>query len=371
MTIGIDASRANRPNKTGVEWYSYHLIQELKKITPDDVRVVLYTNEKLTDGLENCPQNFKEKILNWPPKYLWTQIRLGWELFWHAPDVLFVPAHTIPFWPISRKTKVYVTVHDVGFKRYPNLYKKIQYYYHDLTMKVIRHRADKIITISDFSKSEIIDLYKVDANKIIVIPLGYDKDKYNASVLENKNILDKYNIIQPYVLYVGRLEKKKNIGNMVKAFAYTKASHHNLKLVLAGNAGNDYEAIKKIITDNKLADEIILPGYIAEDDLPTVMKMAEIFLFPTLYEGFGLPILQAMAVSTPVVTSDMEPHREVAGGAAALAKAQNPESIAQQINKIIKDKEFTIELKDRGIKRASQFSWTETAIKTLAVISQK
>lgn len=371
MTIGIDASRANKQNKTGVEWYSYYLIQELKKITPDDIQVILYANKKLTSGLENCPKNFKAKILAWLPIYLWTQIRLWWELISNPPNTLFVPAHTIPFLPIRKKTRVYVTVHDVGFKRYPNLYKKIQYYYHDLTMRVIRRRADKIITISDFSKSEIIDLYKVDANQIIVIPLGYDKDKYNISVLANKNILDKYKIIQPYVLYIGRLEKKKNIGNMVKAMAYAKVSNPDLKLVLAGNAGNDYEAIKNIITSSKLESEIILPGYIAEDDLPTVMKMAEIFLFPTLYEGFGLPILQAMAVGTPVVTSDIEPHREVAGGAAALANPYNPENIAKEINKIIKDKEFAAELKNRCLKRVSEFSWTETAIKTLAVISQK
>ncbi|MDO8669224.1 MAG: glycosyltransferase family 1 protein [Candidatus Buchananbacteria bacterium] len=371
MIIGIDASRANRPNKTGVEWYSYHLIQELKKITPENIQVLLYANEKLVNGLEDCPANFKEKILSWPPKYLWTQIRLAWELSLHAPDVLFVPAHTIPFWPIRRRTKVYVVVHDVGFKRYPDLYKKIQFYYHDLTMKAIKRRADRIITISDFSKKEIMDLYQVNADKIIVIPLGYDENKYNTGVLENKNVLDKYKISQPYILYVGRLEKKKNIGNIVKSFAYAKTSNPDLKLALAGQAGNEYEAIAKIISSHKLENEILLPGYIDEDDLPAVMKMAEIFLFPTLYEGFGLPILQAMALGTPVVASDIEPHKSVAGQAAALADPKNPENIAQQINKIIKDREFKDELKVRGLKRAAEFSWTKTAVKTLAVIAKK
>lgn len=369
MKIVIDASRANKQNKTGVEWYSYHLIQELKKITPDDIQVLLYSNEKLTDGLENCPNNFKAKILSWPPKYLWTQIRLWLELFFNAPDVLFVPAHTIPFLPIRKKTKVYVTVHDVGFKRYPDLYKKIQFYYHDLTMRVIRRRADKIITISDFSKKEIIDLYQVEASKIVVIPLGYDKIKYNETVLVSQNILDKYKITAPYVLYVGRLEKKKNIGNMVKAFAYAKAANHDLKLVLAGNAGNEYEAIANIIASQKLETEILLPGYIDENDLPVVIKMAEIFLFPTLYEGFGLPILQAMAVGTPVITSNIEPHLSIAGEAAALVDPQNSENIAQQINKIIKDKEFNLDLRDRGLQRVNDFSWEATAKNTLKVIS--
>lgn len=370
MTIGIDASRANKSNKTGVEWYSYHLIQELKKITPADVQVLLYTNEKLKDGLEDGPKNFKEKILNWPPKYLWTQIRLAWELFFNAPDVLFVPAHTIPFWPISRKTKVYVTVHDVGFKRYPSLYKKIQYYYHDLTMRVIRRRADKIITISEFSKAEIINFYQVAADRIIVIPLGYDQDKYNETVITSDAVLEKYKITQPYVLYVGRLEKKKNIGNMVKAFAYAKAHNHDLKLVLAGNAGNEYEAIKNIITEYKLETEILLPGYIDEVDLPIVIKMAAIFLFPTLYEGFGLPILQAMAVGTPVITSDIEPHRSIAGHAALLVDPRNFDYMAEQINKLLKDQDLATDFKGLGLKRVKDFSWAETAKQTLALITK-
>ncbi|OGY43205.1 MAG: hypothetical protein A3B89_00940 [Candidatus Buchananbacteria bacterium RIFCSPHIGHO2_02_FULL_40_13] len=376
MTIGLDASRANRPNKTGVEWYSYYLIQELKKITPDDIDVILYTNGKLTGGLENCPKNFTEKKLSWPclpagrRQYLWTQIRLWWELIIKPPDVLFVPAHTIPFLPIRKKTKVYVTVHDVGFKRYPKLYKKIQFYYHELTMKRLRNRADKIITISDFSKQEIIDLYRVKPAKIVVIPLGYDQDSYNDKVLADQNILNKYNITQPYLLYLGRLERKKNIGNMIKALAYIKVAKSELKLVLAGNSGNEYENIKKIIIDNKLEKEVLLPGYIAEADLPAVIKMAEIFLFPTLYEGFGLPILQALAIGTPVVTSDLKPHKEVAGGAAALADPKNPVSIAQQINKILKDREFATELKNQGLKRASEFSWAKTAATTLLIITR-
>lgn len=370
MVIGLEASRANRPSKTGVEWYSYHLIQALKKITPDDIGVLLYTNEKLTEALADCPQNFKEQRLAWPPKYLWTQIRLWWELVLNSPDVLFVPAHTIPFLPLRKKTKICVTVHDVGFKRYPALYSKIQFYYHDLTMKIIRKRADKIITISDFSRIEMIDLYQVEPAKIIVIPLGYDKEKYRANmeIAGADAVLQKYKITQPYVLYVGRLEKKKNIGSMVKAFAYAKEAQPDLKLVLAGQSGYDYEAVKKIISDNKLTDEIFLPGYIEENDLPLILKMAEVFLFTTLYEGFGLPILQALAVGTPVVTSDLEPHRFVAGGAAALANPQKPEDIAKQINKIIKDKEFSNLLKTQGLKRASEFSWTKTARETMAVL---
>lgn len=361
MLIGIDASRANKDNRTGTEWYSYHIIEELKKIIPANHRVVLYTNNKLEGDLSRMPSNWQEKVLKWPLKYLWTQIRLWWELLIHPPDFLFVPAHTIPFLFIRKKTKILVNVHDVGFKRFPKLYKSIQIWYHDLTMKKIRKRANIIITISQFSKEEIIDLYNVDKNKIKVVYLGYDKNIYQPSDKINSEILDKYKIKKPYLLYVGRLEKKKNIGNIVSAFVLNKIDHLDLKLVLAGNAGNDFEAITEIIKNNKLEEEIIMPGYVKEDDLPELMRQSEIFLFPTLYEGFGLPILQAMACGAPVITSDQNPHKEVAREAAAFADAGRPQEIASQIDKILRDPEFKDNLKEQGFQRVKEFSWRKTA----------
>ena len=369
MIIGIDASRANKDFKTGTEWYSHYVIEELKKITPENFQVILYTNEKLKGGLEKMPSsNWQEKDLKWPPKYLWTQIRLWWELFIFPPDYFFVPAHTIPFLPLRKKTKIIATVHDVGFKRFPGLYKKIQVYYHDWTMRRIKQRANIINTISEFSKREIVELYGVNPDKIKVIYLGYDKEKFKKIEKENLDILNKYKITKPYLLYLGRIEKKKNVANMIHAFALSKDKHQNLKLVLAGGSGFDFEAIKQIITDLKLENEIIIPGYIDEVDLPQVIASAEVFLFPTLYEGFGLPILQAMACQTPVVTSDMDPHKEVADGAALLADPRNAQAISDQINSILENDDLRRDLIQKGVMRAEEFSWTKTAQGILALM---
>jgi len=369
MTIGIDASRANKDFKTGTEWYSYYIIEELKKITPADTQVVLYANEKLKGGLDKMPGgNWQEKDLKWPPKYLWTQIRLWWELFLNPPDYFFVPAHTIPFLPLRKKTKVLVTVHDVGFKRSPELYKKIQVLYHDSTMRRIRQRADVIITDSEFSKKEMVELYGIKPERIKVIYLGYDKEKFKKIDNQNESILDKYKITQPYLLYVGRIEKKKNIANMIHAFALSKDGYPDLKLVLAGGSGFDFEVIKQIITDLKLENEILIPGYIDEIDLPQVIASAEVFLFPTLYEGFGLPILQAMACETPVVTSDIDPHKEVAEGAALLADPKNAQAIASQINSILENDSLRQELTRKGLARIKDFSWVKTAESILAIM---
>ena len=370
MLIGIDASCANKPNKTGTEWYSWQLIEELKKMTSLDViarepqgdrgnpvaierdshvslrpdqddntlRFLLYTNTKLIGELGQMPNsNWQEKVLAWPPKYLWTQIRLWWELLLNPPDVLLVPAHTIPLLPIRKKIKIIVNVHDVGFRRSPELYKPLQLWYHDLTMRRIKNRADIIITISEFSKHEIIELYDVKSEKIKVVYLGIDVDKFHPhnviarepqgdrgnpvdierdphaplrSARDDGNILKKYNITQPYLLYVGRLEKKKNIGNIVLAFALVKEKMPELKLVMAGSAGNQFEETKKIIATDRLENEVVITGYVDSQDLPLLYSQAEIFLFPTLYEGFGLPILEAMASGTPVITSDFAPDRK-------------------------------------------------------------
>jgi len=370
MIIGIDASRANKSNKTGTEWYSYHVIDELKKIAQPSDKVLLYVNSHLTGGLEKLPENFKEKDLKWPPKYLWTQIRLWWELWRNPPDVLLVPAHTIPFLPLPKKIKVCVNVHDVGFKRSPELYKPIQVWYHDLTMRRIKQRADLIITISEFSKQEIIELYGVKPEKIKVVYLGFDASKFIVQTSEETEILKKYKIRQPYLLYVGRLEKKKNIANMIAAFALAKESNHELRLVLAGSAGHQFEDIKKIITDNKLENEVIITGYVDQKDLPLIYNHAEIFLFPTLYEGFGLPILEAMASGVPVLASNFAPHTEVGSDAAFYADPHSPQSLADAIVKILETPELKQKLKEKGLARAKEFSWHKTAEEIYQIIKK-
>ena len=374
MIIGIDASRANKTNKTGTEWYSWHLIEELKKIASAGDNFKLYTNDKLTGDLGVLPDGFVEKDLLWPPKYLWTQIRLWWELWKNPPDVLLVPAHTIPFLPLPKKIKVCVNVHDVGFKRFSELYKPIQVWYHDLTMRRIKSRADIIITISEFSKREIIELYRVPEEKIRVVYLGFDGGQFAPAQPEYEQraqiTLEKYHITAPYLLYVGRLEKKKNIGRMISAYVIAKEKHPELKLVLAGAGGNQFEEIKQIIADNKLESEVIITGYVASEDLATIYNHAAIFLFPTLYEGFGLPILEAMASGVPVITSNQAPHTEVGGDAAIYADALSPESLADGIIKILDDNDLSRSLKEKGLLRVREFSWRKTAEEILKIIKK-
>lgn len=367
MRIAIDASRANRDRKTGVEWYSWQLIQELKKIIAEPQRVLLYTNAPLVGPLAAVPPAWSEQQLAWAPRYLWTQIRLWWELIINPPDVLFVPAHTIPLLPLRRKTRIIVTVHDVGFKRFPKLYKKVQYLYHDLTMRLIARRTDRIITISDFSRREMIELYRVDPAKIAVIHLGYDQARYYPRT--DFQTTGNYPwLMGDYYLYVGRLEKKKNIINLIKAFALVHKSKPSFKLVLVGLPGHGYDEIIQTITDHNLTDSVVIAGYVPADDLPIIIARARAFVFVTLYEGFGLPILEALACGVPVITSDRDPHREIAASAALFVNPLSVDGLADKMMAIVDQSDLAQKMIALGLERVKSFSWRQTAEQTARIL---
>src|SRR4030043_1789344 len=221
MTIGIDASRAAKKIKTGTEWYSFFLIEELKKITiGTEHKIILYSREPLAGKLGKSPQNWENKILKWPLKYLWTQIRLSWEMLINPPDALFIPAHSIPL--IYAKNTI-VTWHDIGFEKFKHLYTPQAYWYHKWAVRYSLKNARKVIVISEFTKNEILDVfgqfYNKLENKISVVYNGYDNNKHRADLDKNKicDILEKYKIKDPYIFFVGRLEEKKNIKGLVEA----------------------------------------------------------------------------------------------------------------------------------------------------------
>jgi len=357
MKIGIDASRAFKKNKTGVEWYAYHVIKNLLKIDSDN-QFVLYCDDfggpTPYRGLD--PQI---KILNWPFKYLWTQGRLSLEMLFHKPDALFVPASAMPI--IHPKNTVAV-IHDVGFIKYPEAYSKWQLRYLKWSTKFAVKHAKKIITISEFSKQEIIKYFKADENKIAVTYLATENQNIISSQKNKK-------INSPYILYLGRLEKKKNIIGIIKSFAILKQnSQLSHKLVLAGSRGYGWEETESIIKQNNLQDEIIELGYIAEKDKPALYKNADLFLFPSLYEGFGLPILEAMVSGTPVITSNFGAMAEVAKDSAILVDPNNHQQIANKMKEVLIIKELQEDLIKKGKERVKEFSWKKCAKETLSIL---
>jgi glycosyltransferase involved in cell wall biosynthesis len=366
MIIGIDASRANKKHKTGVEWYSYHLIQEFKKIDSKN-QYFLYTNEPLTGDLAICPENFKEIVLNWPLPRLWTLGRLSWEMKFgkYKPDILFVPAHTIP---LLQPEKTVVTVHDIGFEHIPEAYKWPDKLYHRFTIQFIKRFSDKIITVSNYSKNDLVSFNKIDPKKISVVYNGFDTALYNDSVREKTQ----RPIQDNYILFIGRLEEKKNIGRLLEAFALFKkknpADAH--KLVLIGKKGFGWEKFQQIIGKNNLADSVVVPGWVEESQVPAWFAHADLFAFPSLFEGFGIPVLQAMACGTPVICSNTTSLPEAAGESALMFNPEKPEEIASRMAQVLLNPEVADSLIVKGERQAEKFSWRKCAEETLEILVQ-
>jgi glycosyltransferase involved in cell wall biosynthesis len=374
MLIGIDASRANKPVKTGVEWYSWHLIQELKKLTVKDGHTwILYTNDPLKNELAELPENWYEVRAKWPPKRLWTQVRMSWEMWRRPIDVLFVPAHVLP--PIRPDRNV-VTVHDVGFRRLPKLYSKADIAYHEATTKSIAKCDARIITVSEFSGREIVELYKVKSERIAITYPGVDHDMYrpiaDGAAIEAK--LKEMHVPRPYFLYIGRLDAKKNVLNLVKAFDVFK-THRGVgdptQLVLAGIPGNGFDEIKKAINGSAFKHQILQLGYVEEENVPYLLNGAEALVHVSWYEGFGFTPVQAMACGCPVVSSDVASLPEVIGaGNAVFVPPSQTDVISRALERIVSEPGLKEDLRQKGIARAARYTWRATAEATLPVLTQ-
>lgn len=321
-------------------------------------------------GLERMPSNWHERRLAWPPKYLWTQIRLSLEMLSKPPEVLFVPAHVLPRFAPKRSV---VTVHDVGFHKFPELYKPRQVTYHEWSTKDIVKSGAKIITVSEFCKREIMDGYNVPAERITVTPLGVDHETYKPSSPEAMIAMrSRLQIPEPYVLFIGRLEAKKNILVLVDAFKRHKASRgvgDPLHLVLAGLPGEGFDVIGKAIAESGCADFIHITGYISEPDKVALLSGALAYVQPSFYEGFGLPPLEAMACGAPVISSNAASLPEVVGeGNALFFDPNDPEALRAHLETVLDNAESRAVLREAGLAWAPRFRWDKTARQTLQAL---
>ncbi len=400
MVIGIDASRANLKRKTGTEWYSFYLIKNIAKLDSEN-KYILYLNSPASPELIKAIEghdNFSFKLLKWPFMSFWTLGRLTLEMIFKCPDILFIPAHTMPLCYPRRTVN---TIHDIAFVRERNLYRSsgvktegafskriievlIRIFtlgkYHSESLDYLYwstdfalRRAKKIITVSEFTKSEILDFYpKTKTEKIKVVHNGYNNSLYR--VIDDKEkmaaVLEKYGLEAPYFLYAGRIEKKKNIPVLIEALAMLKEDRPDIKekMVLIGNASFGYDEVKYIIAEFNLDHDVIMPGWVDEEDMPFIFSGAKAFIFPSKHEGFGIPILQAMACGVPTAVSDIPVFREVAQDATLYFNHNSIQAIANTLARLSSDNDLLAELKTRGLERVKNFSWEKCARETLAEI---
>ncbi len=381
FVIGIDASRSNVAQKTGTEYYSQEIIKNLVKMTQSrhpersdrdiergrkskDLLFRLYSKTPLSYLSKS--DNAENKVMPFPK--LWSQIRLSWELIQNKPDVLFEPAHTIP---IFHPKKIVTTLHDVGFRYFPELYTPLERFYHNWSMSFAVKHATEIIAISEATKKDLIKFYNADPKKITVIYHGFDKEKFTAKKGEAPEPIKK---LGEYIYFIGRLEAKKNIKTLIKAFGILRSEHPDLstKLVLAGRPGYLYEEIEgeKNKLDENIRKDIIEPGYIPDEIMADYLRFAKVFAFPSKFEGFGMPLVEAMACEIPIVASDCTSIPEITGKAALLHKTEDEKELAEMLYTALTDEKVRGELITNGKKRLELFDWEDAAKRTLGVIEK-
>lgn len=319
--------------------------------------------QKLT-GVKNHPGLIQTPVPATP-----TYQRLTWGLLywqWRTRHDQLDVFHT-SYYPVPRlAVPTVLTVNDLRFVHLPKTYRPWRRLFLKLMVKPSLLRASRIITISNHTKEVIVGYFKVPADKIDVVHIPADPRFHPVT---EKIILDRarqrYSLPEQFILFVGHIEPRKNLKRIIKAFRYLQATEQlSHKLVIVGVPSFDFESVVKKVDQYNLTDNIILTGYVADEDMPAVYTMADILVFPSLYEGFGVPVIEAMACGTPVITSNITALPEVAGNAAILVDPYSVEMIATGIMKLLNDKHLYTEMVHKGLKRAKQFGAREAATAT-------
>ncbi len=364
MLIGIDASRATTAEKTGTENYSWNLIKALAKIEKKN-HYILYFN-KVPQFLEIGGPNFSARVIKAPR--MWTQGRLAFECLINPPDVLFVPAHTIPV--IRRPSlKTVVTIHDLGAEFLPVYHRFPQKFYLNWSTSYVAKHATHLLAVSKSTKKDLMKQFGVEEKRVSVVHEGIDTEvfsKRNAKEVEITK--QKYGLNRRYILFVGTIQPRKNLVGLIQAFS--KAKLRNTDLVLAGGRGWLDSDIYPSPEKQGIENRVKFLGFIPDEDLPALYSGAAAFTFPSLYEGFGLPILEAFACEVPVLTSKGGATEEIAGGAALLINPKNVDDISDGLRKVVEDHTLRASLIKKGQERVGQFSWEKTAIETLKVLEK-
>lgn len=336
MTLIFDERVLAHKIHTGVENYTKYILKYLlKKI-------------KINEVIPNSTNKYLS--------HLWTHFILPFK----KGDILFCPANIAPIF-VPKSKKLIVTLHDVAFITYHKSFSKFFRIYYNFVIPIVIQRADKIITISNVSKSEIIKYYPNAKDKIEVIPLGIDK-KYK--ILNN---IKKDN----QILYVGSMNERKNFVSVIKAFELL--NDKSCKLIMVGNFSSNFdldEQTNEMLDNAKLNKDIIFKLNISDTELVKIYNQSKLLVFPSLYEGFGLPPLEAMACGTPVITSNISSMPEVCANAAIYCNPHNIGDIKDKIELVLYGESLQKNLIKKGLKKASEFSWEKSAQEHIKVFEE-
>lgn len=367
MLIGVDGNEANVREKVGVSVYTLHLLSYFQKHATKQIRFVVFLRSAPRKELPDETEFFSYKIVH--ISFLWSQIFLPLELigrlFTDPIDVFFSPAHYAPrFCPCP----TVVTIHDVAYIHYPGEFLKRDLFQLTHWTRYSIKNASKIISVSKTTKKDIMSQYKVPESKIEVIYNGFEKNT-SSKAHSLSSLSKRYRFSPPYVLYVGTLQPRKNIVTLIKSFAFFNKKHPEYSLVIVGKKGWLFDEIFKEARDPYVNNKIIFTGYVSDEELAILYKNANTFVLPSLYEGFGLPLLEAMSFGTPVISSFSSSLPEIGSEACLYFDPQDPTDLLDKLELLTGSGELQKKLVAEGKKRVASFSWDTSAKETLQVLT--
>ncbi|BAY33761.1 group 1 glycosyl transferase [Nostoc carneum NIES-2107] len=366
LNIGFDAT-AIPSNRVGAGNYIFSLVQSLSKVDIKNNYYIFAKAEHIQEWRISNP-NFHFITVDISSKalrLLWEQTGLPLAIKRWRIEILHSPHYTAP---IIKPCKSVVTFCDMTFQLIPEKHRPIQRIFFPLMMSWNAQHADKLIAISESTRQDAIRLLKIEANKIITIPLAANK---NFRVLPNSDIeqiCNRYNLKhKKYIYYVGALEPRKNVPILIEAYAKIAADFIDIPLVIVGKKAWMYDEIFERVSSLGLQDRVHFLGHIPEPDLIGLYNGSRVFVYPSIYEGFGLPVLEAMQCGTPVVTTNISSMPEVAGDAAILIAPDDTQGLANALQQLLLDDNLVNQLSQQGLARATKFSWDICAEETRKV----
>jgi glycosyltransferase involved in cell wall biosynthesis len=378
MKIGIDIRLIGK-KRTGDETVIFNLVKNLVKIGSEH-EFELFTDTMDVTTLEKISlqlgitgkENFKITSLFSKNRFVWNIWTLPIYLRKNPVDVY----HTqyITPWFVPKKIKLVTVVHDISFNFFPQFIKFSDLFFLKILIPISLKRADRIVSVSEFTRKEIIDFYKINPKKVVCVynAIGEEFLSNNVSSKQLMEVKNKYKLPERFILYMGTLQPRKNIPQLIEAFAQIKNALSDIELVICGNkqAGNYDWMIDRMIAQKKLEKNVIFPGFIEDEDKKNVFGAASVFAFPSLYEGFGIPPLEAMSQNVPVICSDIPSLKEIIQNSALYFDTASLNDFSQKLQRICTDNDLRSKLIVSGRLRIDFFSWEKSANKMLAIYKE-
>lgn len=368
--IWIDGYEANVPQRLGSSQVAFELLKNIEKLDKENNYTILLPSKPFAD-LPKPRNKWQYKILK--PAKLWTRLVIPayYYLTKNKPDIILSPTHYIPAFI---KAKRITTIFDLSFLRFPEMFQKSDLYKLIKWTEYSAKNSAHIITISDSSKDDIHKFYGIADKKITVAYPGYDEKLFKPINDKDaiQNILDKYKISGNYIIYIGTIQPRKNLLRLIQAMEKID----NLKLVIAGKIkgqGRKAWMNEEILNQPKklkIEEKVIFTDFVPTEELPHLISGSRAFILPSLWEGFGIPVVEAMACGVPVITSNVSSLPEVVGDAGLLVDPKSTTQIEQAIRLLTTDQKLHIKLSKKALEQAKKFSWQEMAAQVVDVLKK-